>query len=48
MPLSTTFSRPEAEEVIRRDPVDLGLQIVEGEERYLTWARPPKAEFCLW
>jgi len=28
--------RPEeAEQVILRDPVDLGIQIVEGEERYL-------------
>ena len=32
-----TESLPEeAEQVILNDPVDLGMEIVEGEERYLT------------
>jgi uncharacterized protein len=35
MLLATGVQPAEAEEVILNDPVDLGLEVVEGEERYL-------------
>ena len=38
----------EAEQVILNDPVDLGLEIVEGEERISTSARQCKAAFFSW
>lgn len=33
--LVTASCRKEAEQVILNDPVDVGMEIVEGEERYL-------------
>jgi len=35
----------EAEQVILRDPVDLGIQIVEGEERYLNLGSTQRGPF---
>jgi uncharacterized DUF497 family protein len=40
--------RPEeAEQVILHDPVDLGMEIVEGEERYLNLGATDKARVLL-
>jgi len=38
----------EAEQVIINDPVDLGMEIVEGEERYLNLGVRCNAAFFSW
>ncbi len=38
----------EAEQVILNDPVDLGMEIVEGRSAILTSARQCKAAFFSW
>jgi hypothetical protein len=46
--LVTASCPKEAEQVILNDPVDVGMEIVEGEERCLTSARQFKAAFFSW
>ena len=38
----------EAEQVILNDPVDLGMEIVEGEERYLNLGATVQGRFFSW
>lgn len=42
-----SVSPEEAEQVILNDPVDLGLEIVEGEERYLSLGATAKGRILL-